>query len=81
MSGIMSSEQDPLLPLTHPSEEPDDQVDQSQTGLLSSWRTRVAKALESDIFHKFIITLVRIPNLRAVFFLAPLTPHTFCRSS
>jgi hypothetical protein len=55
----MSSEQDPLLPSTYPREQPDEQEDESQAGLLSTSRTRVAEALESNTLHKLIITLVR----------------------
>jgi len=51
---MMSSEQEPLLPSTYP-----EQVDLSQTGLLPTWRNRLAEALESVVVHKLIITLVR----------------------
>ena len=54
----MASEQEPLLPSTYPREQPE-QVDLSQTGLLPTWRNRLSEALESVVFHKLIITLVR----------------------
>jgi len=54
----MSSEQDPLLPSSGFQERPD--VDQSQGGLLSTWRIRVAEALESASVHKLVITLIVI---------------------
>jgi len=51
----MSSEQEPLLPSTHP-----EQVDLSQTGLLPTWRNRLSEALESILVHKLIIALIVI---------------------
>jgi hypothetical protein len=51
----MSFEQEPLLPS---SERPE----QAQSGLLSTWRIRVAEALESSHAHKLVITLVRLPT-------------------
>jgi hypothetical protein len=50
-----SSEQDPLLPSSYTQEE----QDQYQTESASTWRERVAEALESAIVHKLVITLVR----------------------
>ena len=55
----MSDEQEPLLPSTHPPEQPE-QTDESQAGLLSTWRVRVAEALESAAVHKSILALVRL---------------------
>jgi len=53
----MSDEQEPLLPSTHPPEQPE-QTDESQAGLLSTWRVRVAEALESATVHKSILALI-----------------------
>lgn len=57
----MSSEQEPLLPSS--TSQLEEQVDESQPGLLSTWRIRVAEALESPIVHKLVITLVRLPTV------------------
>ena len=56
----MSSEQEPLLPSSY-SQEQTEQADQSPTSHLSTWRGRVAEALESPSIHKLVITLVRPP--------------------
>ncbi|KAI0006073.1 hypothetical protein BJV74DRAFT_802007 [Russula compacta] len=55
----MSSEQQPLLPSSTSQERPE-QVDESQPGWLSAWRTRLGEALESAIVHKLVITLIVI---------------------
>jgi hypothetical protein len=51
----MSSDQEPLLPS---SERPE----QAEDGL-STWRVRVAEALESSRLHKLVIALVRLPTV------------------
>jgi hypothetical protein len=63
----MSSEQEPLLPSSDSQERPE----QSERGLLSTWRIRTAEALESAYVHKLVITLVRLPTPHYVSF--PLT--------
>lgn len=57
----MSSEQDPLLPSSNAPEQPE-QANQPQRGRLSTFRIRVAEALESAYVHKLVITLVRLPT-------------------
>ena len=57
---MSSSEQEPLLPSSNPPDQPE-QADRSlPRGRLSTWRIRVAEALESAYVHKLVITLVRI---------------------
>ncbi|KAI0256744.1 hypothetical protein BJV78DRAFT_1116823 [Lactifluus subvellereus] len=56
----MSSEQEPLLPSSYSQEQTPEQADQSPTSQLSTWRGRVAEALESPPVHKLIITLIVI---------------------
>ena len=55
----MSSEQAPLLPSSNPPDEQPEQANQTQRTRLSTWRVRVAEALESAYVHKLVITLVR----------------------
>jgi hypothetical protein len=59
----MSSEQDPLLPSSNPPEQPEQAYQSPQRGRLSTWRIRVAEALESAYVHKLVITLVRLPTV------------------
>ena len=60
-----TSEQDPLLPSSYSREE----QDQDQTESPSTWRERVAEALESPIIHQLVITLVRycFPLMQCLF--------------
>jgi hypothetical protein len=57
----MSSEQEPLLPSSS-SSEPQEQANQLQRGRLSTWRIRVAEALESAYVHKLVIALVSLSS-------------------
>jgi hypothetical protein len=54
-----SSEQDPLLPSSYSQEEQDQYQADSAKDSATTWRERVAEALESSTIHKLVITLVR----------------------
>ena len=55
----MSYEQQPLLPSSYTAEQ-GEQTDHPQTSRISTWRSRLAEALESPAVHKLVITLVRL---------------------
>jgi hypothetical protein len=58
-TSMSSSEQEPLLPSSIPPEGDD----QSERGLISTWRVRVGEALESPTVHNLVIILVRLPTV------------------
>ena len=60
---MTSSEQDPLLPSSNAPERAEQADRPSQRGRLSTWRIRVAEALESAYVHKLVITLVRLSTI------------------
>ncbi|KAN0133804.1 hypothetical protein V8E53_008528 [Lactarius tabidus] len=55
-----SSEQDPLLPSSYSQEEQDQYQADSAKDSATTWRERVAEALESSTIHKLVITLIVI---------------------
>jgi len=77
VTSMSSSEQEPLLP-SSVSQGRSEGADQSEGGLISTWRARVGEALESATVHKLVITLIVIDAICVLVDLGYSLLHSEC---